>query len=61
MAQCSPKYPIVLISLFIKVAILEGRVLSTANQGNKKLSKKPLIGWKKAGLPKMPLCFWTCK
>jgi len=32
-----------------------------ANQRNLKSFLNALIGWKKAGHPKKPLCFWTCK
>jgi len=42
------------------VAFLEVRPLSSQLVQFKKLSKAP-IGWKKAGPPKQPLCFWTCK
>jgi len=44
-----------------KVAFLEGRFYS-ANQNNLKCYQKALIGcWKKAGPPKKPLLFWSCK
>jgi len=32
-----------------------------ANQSNLKSFLKALINWKKAGPPKMPLLFWSCK
>jgi len=34
---------------------------SPANQSNLKSFRKALIGWKKAGPPKKPLVFWSCK
>jgi len=39
-----------------KVAFLEGRHLSSQSEQLKSL-QKTLIGWKKAGPPKMPLLF----
>jgi len=32
-----------------------------ANQSNLKSFQKARIGWKKAGPPKKPLLFWSCK
>jgi len=32
-----------------------------AYQSNQKSFQKALIGWKKAGSPKKPLLFWSCK
>jgi len=32
-----------------------------SNQNNLKSYQKALIGWKKAGPPKKPLLFWSCK
>jgi len=45
-----------------KVAFLEGGFY-TANQSNLKSIQKalPLIAWKKAGPPKKPLLFPSCK
>jgi len=43
-----------------KVAFLEGRLLFIQSEQFEKFSKA-LIGWKKAGPPKKPLLFWSCK
>jgi len=43
-----------------KVAFLESRLFSV-NQGFLKTFQIALIGRKKAGPPKKPLLFWSCK
>jgi len=43
-----------------KSFVLEG-YFYPANQSNLKSIQKDLIGWKKAGPPKKPLLFWSCK
>jgi len=43
-----------------EVAFMEDGIYP-ANQSHLKSFQKVLTGWKKADLPKKPLCFWICK
>jgi len=44
-----------------KVAFLEGRLLFSQLEQFEAFFQNALIGYKKSGSPKKPLCFWTCK